>query len=390
MTLNRTHVHYVLPAVALVLFLIPGAELYGQGCIVARSSSVSGGPESEGGYLSPGEYDFTIGLRHQFSFRHFVGDVEQKQRIQLGTQVMNKINLLNFNLNYQISHRFSVQIDAPLLLASRRSNNSPFTTTAQGVGDIIVSAQGWLWDPRENSRGNVAFSLGAMLPSGRDNVMNSVDKLDGKGPVNTLVDYSIQPGSGGYGLVFGWQSFKNFGSTAQAYFNGSYVATPQNTNGVVRSTTAQPLLQSVSISDQYLLEAGAAIPIRLPRVRGLSITAGPRWEGVPAKDLFGGNDGFRRPGYAVSLETGFQYARGRQLFTGTVGKAILRDRTRSYPDRVYGSHGDAAFADYLWLASYSVRFGGRQHGSRHDVQNPSDNSGGANGGGHGAALVSTK
>ena len=255
MTLNRTYVGYVLLALAVIVFVIPGEKLYGQGCIVARSSSISGGPETEGGYLAPGEFDFSIGLRHQFSFRHFVGDVEQKQRIQMGNQVMNKINLLNFNLNYQASRRFSFQIDAPLLLASRRSNNSPYTTTAQGVGDIIVSAQGWVWNPTENTRGNVAFTLGAMLPSGRDNVMNSVDKLDGKGPVNVLDDYSIQPGSGGYGMLFGWQGFKNFGSRAQAYFNGSYIATPQNTNGVVRSTTAKPLLQQVSISDQYLLEA---------------------------------------------------------------------------------------------------------------------------------------
>ena len=58
-----------------------GANLFGQGCIVARSSSVNGGPESEGGYLSPGEFQFTTGLRHQFSFKHFVGDVEQKQRV---------------------------------------------------------------------------------------------------------------------------------------------------------------------------------------------------------------------------------------------------------------------------------------------------------------------
>jgi hypothetical protein len=317
-----------------------------------RSSSVNEGPETEGGYLAPGEFDFSIGLRHQFSFRHFVGDVEQKQRIQQGTEVMNKINLLNFNLNYQISHRFSVDIDAPLLLASRRSNNSPYTTTSQGVGDIIMSAQGWVWDPRENSRGNVGFTFGGMFPSGNDHVMNSVDKLDGKGPVNVLDDYSIQPGSGGYGMLFGWQAFKNFGSTAQAYFNGSYLATPQNTNGVVRSTTALPLLQQVSISDQYLLEAGVAVPLR--KIRGLSITVGPRWEGVPARDLIGSSDGFRRPGYAVSLETGFQYAHGRHLFTGTVGKAILRDRTRSYPDMVYGTHGDAAFADYLWLASFCL------------------------------------
>ena len=344
-------------ALALFAAAIPGGKLYGQGCIVARSSSISGGPEGEGGYLAPGEFQFSVGLRHQFSFRHFVGDVEQKQRIQLGNQVMNKINLLNFNLSYQASHRFSFQVDAPLLLASRRSNNSPFTTTAQGIGDTFVSAQGWVWDPTENSKGNVAFTLGAMFPSGRDNVMNSVDRLDGKGVANTLVDYSIQPGSGGYGMVFGWQAFKNLGSAAQVYFNGSYIATPQNTNGVVRSTTALPLLREVSISDQYLLEAGVAVP--LGKVRGLSVRVGPRWEGVPAKDLIGDNDGFRRSGYAVSLETGLQYARGRHLVAGSVGKAILRDRTRSYPDRVYGNHGDAAFADYLWLASYSVRFGGR-------------------------------
>lgn len=350
-------------ALAFTAILMSSSQLRGQGCILARSTSVTGGPESQGGYLSPGEFNFTIGLRHQFSFRHFVGDVEQTYRIQQGTQVENKINLLNFNLDYQVSPRYSVQIDAPLLLASRRSNNSPYTTTAQGIGDIILSAQGWVWNPTENTKGNVAFSFGAMFPSGNDHVMNRVDKLDGNGPVDTLVDYSIQPGSGGYGIVFGWQSFKNFGSTAQAYFNGSYIATPQNTNGIVRSTTARPLLQRVSISDQYLLEAGAAVPIR--PVRGLTITAGPRWEGVPANDLFGASDGFRRPGYAVSIETGFQYARGRQLMAFTVGKAIHRDRTVSYPDSVYGTHGDAAFADYVWLGSYSVRFGGRHPMNHH-------------------------
>jgi hypothetical protein len=48
------------------------------------------------------------------------------------------------------------------------------------------------------------------------------------------------------------------------------------------------------------------------------------------------------------------------LFTFSVGKAIHRDRTRSVPDRITGGHGDAAFADYTWFASYSFRFGGRR------------------------------
>ena len=82
MKLDRTQYVWVLAAVT---FLISSGKLYAQGCIVARSSSSIGGPETEGGYLAPGEFDFSIGLRHQFSFRHFVGDVEQKQRIQQGT-----------------------------------------------------------------------------------------------------------------------------------------------------------------------------------------------------------------------------------------------------------------------------------------------------------------
>jgi hypothetical protein len=105
------------------------------------------------------------------------------------------------------------------------------------------------------------------------------------------------------------------------------------------------------------------------------LTFGPRWEGVPAKDLIGDSLGFRRPGYAVSLAPGFQYVRGRSLLTVEVGKAILRDRTRSLPDRISGTHGDAAFADYVWLASYSYRFGGKTRHPQvdHDMNSSIDN-----------------
>ena len=345
--------------------------LRGQGCIVARSSSIASGPETQGGYLTTGEWAVTIGYRHQYSFRHFVGDVEQTYRIQQGTQVMNKVNLLNFDVTYQASPRYSFTVSLPLLLASRRANNSPYTTAAQGIGDIIVSAQGWIWDPRENTRGNLAFALGAVFPSGKDNVTNRVDAFDGKGPRDVVLDYSIQPGSGGYGLLFGWQSFKNLGPSNQFFFNGDYIATPQSTNGVRRSTTStNPLTAYNSISDQYLLEAGFAHA--LAKVHGLTLTFSTRWEGVPAKDLIGSSLGFRRPGYAVSLAPGFQYTYGSSIVTAEVGKAIHRDRTRSIPDRITGTHGDAAFADYLWLLSYSYRFGGthsvRHHDMNHDTK----------------------
>jgi hypothetical protein len=51
-----------------------------------------------------------------------------------------------------------------------------------------------------------------------------------------------------------------------------------------------------------------------------------------------------------------QYGRGSNILSASVFKAIHRDRTRSVPDEVYGKHGDAAFAQYVWLASYTHRF----------------------------------
>lgn len=49
------------------------------------------------------------------------------------------------------------------------------------------------------------------------------------------------------------------------------------------------------------------------------------------------------------------YSNGRNMFQFSVGKAIYRDRTKSVPDDILGTHGDAAFADYVWLASYTYR-----------------------------------
>jgi len=341
-------------AAAFVAALLP-PPAWGQGCIVARSSEQVMGPESSEGYMGAGEWTFTAGYRHQFSFRHFVGPEEQKQRIQLGTQVMNKINLLDYNLNYTISRRWSVGVDLPLLLASRRSNNSPFTTTAQGIGDTIVTAQAWIFNPATSHRGNIQIGLGTMLPTGKDNVTNSVDKFDGKGAQSTLLDYSIQPGGGGWGAVLRWQAFLTMGRDSALFFNGNYIATPQNHNHVVRSTNLSSPTAYVSISDQYLLEAGIIRPVH--KVRGLSWSAGPRMEGVPAHDLIGDNLGFRRPGFAISLMPGIQYAHARNMLSISVGKAIYRDRVRSVPDEITGGHGDAAFADYVWLASYTYRFG---------------------------------
>ncbi len=332
---------------------------FSQGCVVARSNGEQGGPESEGGYLTPGEWQFGIDYRHQYSYIHFVGPTEQTYRVAGGTQVENKINLENFTATYQWTSRFSLEADVPVLLASRHTNNSPVVYTSQGIGDTSVMFQGWIWNPKENTRGNIQLSMGVLFPTGKDNVANTVDALNGQGPQTRIVDYSVQPGQGAFGIPLSWVTYKNWGSN-QLYFNGSYLMMLKDRNNVLRTgAVANPvtLTQYNAVMDQYLLEGGAAHPIS--RIHGLTVTFGPRMEGVPARNLLpvGDNLGFRRPGFAVSLEPGVQYARNGNVFTATIARAIYRDRTRSVPDELTGGHGDAAFANYVWLASYTFRTG---------------------------------
>jgi hypothetical protein len=326
-----------------------------QGCIVARSNGSQGGPDSDGGYLEAGDWQFGVGYRHQFSSIHFVGSVEQRYRTQAGTQVENKINLENFSATYQLSSRFSLTADIPVLSASRHSNNSPIVYTSSGIGDSSIMAQGWIWDPTEKTGGNIQLGIGVLLPTGQDRVQNTV--LSNGQQVTAPVDYSIQPGQGAWGIPLQWSAFKNL-RTSQLYFNGSYTMMTKDL-GARRASTVVPnpitLTQYNAVSDQYLLEGGIAHPIT--KIRGLMVTFGPRMEGVPARNLLpvGDNLGFRRPGYAVSLEPGVQYIRNGNVFSATIARAIFRDRTVSVPDTLTGGHGDAAFANWVWLASYTFR-----------------------------------
>jgi cytochrome oxidase Cu insertion factor (SCO1/SenC/PrrC family) len=81
-----------------------------------------------------------------------------------------------------------------------------------------------------------------------------------------------------------------------------------------------------------------------------------RAEGVPAHNLIGNDLGFRRPGFGLALTPGAIYTRGNHMLQFSVGKLLVRDRTRSHAEEVNGTRaGDAAFANYVWMAGYTLR-----------------------------------
>ena len=361
--------HVLFIALVLVAGFLAVPRLQAQGCIVARSPEQilpgidqNGLPTGQGGFLQPGHFQLTIGERHQYSFQHFVGDVYQEYRAQLHNQVENRINIVTADLMYQWTPRISFEINVPFLFASRKTQNSPIKYQSSGIGDTILAANMWIWNPEKVHRGNASAGIGLLMPTGNDDVQNTVNSnISGVGPaveVTAPVDYSIQPGNGGYGMLVQWQGFRAVGNHLIFYTDGDYIASQGDTNGIAKGaklSTATPLTNYVARSDQYLLEAGVSVPI--PQVRGLAFVFGPRFEGVPARNLFpNSNYGFRRPGFAVSAGPGVQYGRDSNILSASVFKAIHRDRTTSVPDEIYGTHGDAAFAQYVWLASYTHRF----------------------------------
>ena len=171
-------------------------------------------------------------------------------------------------------------------------------------------------------------------------------------------------------MIMSWQAFQNLGSNTIAFVDGNYVMTQGGyhsfwtshggtSNGPPAPTPG--MTQFDAIQDQYMLEVGASHPA--PKVRGLGITLALRAEGVPAHDLIGNNLGFRRPGVGVALTPGFIYTHGPNMLQFSVGKVFIRDRTRSVAEEINGAHeGDAAFANYVWMASYTIRVPGRSRG----------------------------
>lgn len=324
------------------------------------------------------EHPWSVALswRYQKSDRHFTGTHEDATKAQ-GGEVINWVNQLELALTRSFTPRLSLTVGVPYLNASRSDpirdpfapddafGNDPVAvrtkTQSKGVGDVSIVPRRWMFDPVTHARYNVALGLGVKLPTGAPNVYDTRLQRDTTpDPPNTFqvesvvrnVDQSIQPGDGGFGAIFDLQAFHRFAKDAGAvYVTATYLANPRSTNGVP-TYRGNPGEEVMSVTDQYLYRAGATWFPR-PRV-GLSL--GGRVEGVPAEDLIGDSDGFRRPGYAVSLEPGFSYTRGVHTVSLLVPWAVSRNRTRSVPEVANGFHGDAAFADYVILGGYIRRF----------------------------------
>lgn len=359
-----------------IAFLTPSLVV-AQGCVAVKNMSTC--PMTFDSLSSGRGLQVSLNYRYFRSYKHFVGSHEETHRVEQGTQVINNDNSVNLGLTYAINQRFSASLIIPYIFIDRSSmyehlgNNSGqrFHTQSRGLGDIRAIA--YYNAVPANRLMALNVGLGLKLPTGEYDATDFFHKNtapEGEPVViglrEGIVDQSIQPGDGGLGTILEADMILNPHGKWGAYVNGLYMFNPRNTNGVKRSPNLTrkpsgeeiPLSNEFSVTDQYMVRVGARFASG-----GWNAQLGGRMECIPSKDLIGKSDGFRRPGYIVSVEPSVFYSFGKNTIGVNFPLALERNRTRSQIDIARGInpstgepyHGDAAFADWLLSITYAHR-----------------------------------
>lgn len=355
------------------LFTLTPLISYSQGCVCIRqmnctSAGLAGSDSSIATGLKKGDFLINNSYRWFKSFRHFRGKEEEPDRVANNSEVINNSHSLDINISYALTNRWLISATIPFVYNNRSSlyehgRTERHESESYGLADMRFSASYWMFKP-ENQRGNLALGAGIKLPTGN---WNATDEFYNVGPNGTSeirnVDQSIQPGDGGYGFSLEAQGFVKFCRNFFGYGNAFYMFNPKETNGArTYRETLSPILANesiMSVPDQYLVRGGASYMTSL--LGRTSFSLGGRYEGVPVRDIIGGSQGFRRPGYIVSAEPGITWNKGIHTASLYVPVAIIRNRPQSVTDKEIEEmtgkprNGDAAFADYLINITYAIR-----------------------------------
>lgn len=358
-------------SIFLLTFLVTaGIDSNAQGCVAVRNmSSWSLGADS----VQSKAWQFSLNYRYFRSYKHFRGSHEEKNRVEEGSEVINHDNSLLLGIAYTLNNRWSVSAVIPYLnidrsslyehygnpSASNPTINPRFHTQARGLGDVRISAY---YSAVQKEKISLSLGLGVKLPTGNYETKDHFHKKNSEGQdslVYRVVDQSIQLGDGGLGVSLEFDLSYNFNHRLGLYASGLYLSNPRNTNGILRSdnlTDNIPRSNEFSVVDQFVFRLGARYS-----VKGFQFAVGGRYEGIPSEDLIGKSEGFRRPGYIISLEPSVLYSTGKHTFGVNVPIAMYRNRVQNTIDkertRITGAYqiGDAAFADWLLSVTYAYR-----------------------------------
>lgn len=375
-TQNNSSIYSLLTFTVILLLSFQNEKSFAQGCVAIKGNATTC-MAVHADSTNVSSWQFASSGRYFKSFRHFSGTVENTDRLKQQTEVINYTSVFNLSLTRIINNRWSVMIDIPVANNVRSSlyehglvngtyiKKERHTTDSFGLGDIRFAAYKWVLDPLENTKGNIQLGLGIKLPTGDYNYKDYFYNVGVNGTKELrTVDQSIQLGDGGTGFTVELNTFYNFTHNFGVYGNLYYLMNPREQNGTrTYRETLSPFLANeaiMSVPDQYMVRGG--VNYTFNNIKGLSVSAGARLEGIPVRDLVGKSGDFRRPGYIWSLEPSLNYEYKKLVVFASVPFALVRNRTQSVTDiensAIRGKHiqGDAAFADYSVNLGIATRF----------------------------------
>ncbi len=286
------------------------------------------------------------------------------------------LSVIDMTATYAISQRASISANLPIAFNKFALQLPPepsifsrrFDLPARGIGDISLVARTWLFNQKKHPFHNVRLGGGLKFATGNWAPKSYYPNIDGFGTAKkTVYPPAIIPGDGGLGVIVDAQAYKTFRQPeilrgTSVFASAAYLITPKNTNsapsvlsglGLAYDPRGQNALRN-SVADTYAVQTGFSVPI--PRcydnklLRGIRILGIARYEGLKQRDIIGRSDGFRQPGYILTLGPAVSFTCGKNSFTVEVpitynrhidpGNAVL-------PGNVFRTFGTAAPAGIL-------------------------------------------
>jgi hypothetical protein len=336
------------------------SRLFAQGCMPIRYTSPTLGAPT-GPAPNAGQWDVGFTYRQLHADRFYIGHDYRPDAAPGGLPSRIDISTVELFVAYAATSRFNINLGVPIAIGTHsrlQGDGRRHKLSAAGLGDVSLVGKLWVFDPPEHAKGNVALALGVKAPTGQSAKRGTWNTVTGT--EQRPLDPSIQLGDGGWSTIVRAEGFQQVMKRTAVYAAGSYLLNPK---AHIAATFVTPfgVTAPVAVTDEYSAHAGLTVDA-LARRGLLEVSAGGRIDGVPVHDLVGGgDDSFRRPGYAMYVEPAVALRLSRPLsprgstFTLGVPIRVNQNRLPSALDAANGRAGGGDFAKFLVFAGYAKR-----------------------------------
>jgi hypothetical protein len=254
----------------------------------------------------------------------FVGSKRNDAAGPFGEAPHRRLNIVNLDLSYGLSRRFSVDVTVPYV--------SGYRYRASGLGDVAVQGEYWLSDPARPSRIQGSIGLGVQAPTGSNNVKGATFVPD-MGDQQRPIDDAWQPGTGGWYILLRAQGTARMTDSFFAYASGFYGMSLDEHSDLAEFGTL------VGVPDNYSARLGVAylLPVLESRGQSVVVSLGGQINGTTVRDLIGGGDlYFRRAGYEEFVAPAITWNSGPNMFNVTFPVRVHQRQIDSLYERSIG------------------------------------------------------